>query len=255
MSVVFDRAVEFYDETRGFAPGQAAPIAALIARVAGIQPESRVLEIGIGTGRIALPLAPHVHSITGVDLSRGMLDRLCARRNGEAVYVAQADISRLPFPAHRFDALVAVHIFHLVDRWEEALREAARVLRPGARLVHGNGGIVRPAGLYDAFNRSESRPPNIGVPQERRETFLEESGWRPIGERQTHHYTASVSLRTFYGQAERRVWSSTWRMSDEALQRKLADLRTEIEEHHGGLDTVLDVPGEFTVRAYLPPLG
>jgi ubiquinone/menaquinone biosynthesis C-methylase UbiE len=67
-SVVFDRAASFYDETRGFPPGEERSIAALISRVGHLGPDSRVFEIGIGTGRIALPLARHVRAVYGIDL-------------------------------------------------------------------------------------------------------------------------------------------------------------------------------------------
>jgi ubiquinone/menaquinone biosynthesis C-methylase UbiE len=60
--VNYDRAVGFYDETRGFPPGEEDPIAALIAEVGQLTPVSRVLEIGIGTGRMALPITKYVGS-------------------------------------------------------------------------------------------------------------------------------------------------------------------------------------------------
>jgi hypothetical protein len=44
MSIIFDRAVEYYDETRGFPPGQEIPAAALVARVGKMSAQSRVLE-------------------------------------------------------------------------------------------------------------------------------------------------------------------------------------------------------------------
>ncbi|MBN2305526.1 MAG: class I SAM-dependent methyltransferase, partial [Anaerolineae bacterium] len=95
-SVAFDRAADYYDETRGFPPDQQPPIAALIARAANLTRASRVIEVGIGTGRIALPLAEHVRAITGIDLARPMLNRLRAKRTAEPVHIAQGDITRLP---------------------------------------------------------------------------------------------------------------------------------------------------------------
>lgn len=83
-AVNFDRAAAFYDETRGFPIGVERQVAQLITKTAGLTPESRVLEIGIGTGRIARPLAQYVRGIVGVDLSRAMLQRLLAQSQATA---------------------------------------------------------------------------------------------------------------------------------------------------------------------------
>jgi ubiquinone/menaquinone biosynthesis C-methylase UbiE len=135
-SVVFDRAADYYDATRGFPPSVEHDAAALIARVGGLTLSSAVLEIGIGTGRIALPLAAHVGVVNGVDLSLPMLRRLLGKRRNERVHVAQGDILRLPFASGSVDAVIAVHIFHLVPGYAVALGEAARVLKAGGVLIH-----------------------------------------------------------------------------------------------------------------------
>ena len=58
-SVAFDRAAGYYDNTRGFPAGVEGEIGALMAQAGDLSSASRVLEIGVGTGRIALPVAPH----------------------------------------------------------------------------------------------------------------------------------------------------------------------------------------------------
>ena len=98
-SLAFDRAAGFYDETRGFPPGAEQPVAALLCRVGNLTPGSRVLEIGVGTGRIALPLSQHVAAVYGLDLSRPMMARLRAKQADQPVYVAEGDAAQLPFPA------------------------------------------------------------------------------------------------------------------------------------------------------------
>ncbi len=112
-SVRFDRAASYYAETRGFPPGEEGAVAACFCAAGDLTPASQMLEIGVGAGRIALPLAARVGAVYGVDLSRPMIDRLRAKRSGETVYLTQADATRLPFPSAVFDAAVAVHVFHL----------------------------------------------------------------------------------------------------------------------------------------------
>lgn len=73
-SIVFDWAAEIYDSTRTLSP---EPFGRVIEILAGeLRGRGGVLEIGVGTGRIALPLVDRGIRIWGVDLSRKMIDKL-----------------------------------------------------------------------------------------------------------------------------------------------------------------------------------
>lgn len=87
-SINFDRASHFYDATRGFPPEVATQIGGFLAASGNLTHQNNVLEIGIGTGRIALPLAPYVGSIVGVDISRNMMLRLREKQNGASIHLA-----------------------------------------------------------------------------------------------------------------------------------------------------------------------
>lgn len=257
-SVRFDRAADFYDETRGFPPGEDQPIAAMIAQAARLTPFSRVLEVGVGTGRIALPLAGHAGSIVGVDLARPMLERLRAKRVAEPVRLVEGDVTRLPLAPGAFDAAVAVHVFHLIPGWQSALREVARVLRPGGCLVSGWNEGDRGRGesvLWNAWESAvgEITRPNVGVPRERYRTFLEDEGWRPVGDMLAHQYVTTQTPQAFLDQAERRVWSSFWRLSDAELARGLAAVRAAIRDRNMDPRQPLEHVSRFHVQAFLPP--
>ena len=66
-NVVFDRAAGYYDQTRGLAPAEADQLAAALWQALAVTPTTRVLEIGVGTGRIAGPLAQRGLSMAGID--------------------------------------------------------------------------------------------------------------------------------------------------------------------------------------------
>lgn len=135
-SVPFDQAVDYYDRTRTLSPEAAAAVTAVLAEsVLGHGP---VLEIGVGTGRIALPLAEAGIDVVGIDLSRPMLDRLAAK--SDAVPVAEADCTALPFADDSFGSVIASHVFHLVPEWRDATLEVLRVLRPDGVFLWARGG-------------------------------------------------------------------------------------------------------------------
>jgi ubiquinone/menaquinone biosynthesis C-methylase UbiE len=97
-----------------------------------------LLDAGTGTGQILELLSPHVTRAVGVDVSPEMLaiarDRLL-RENISHVQVRLADIYRLPFAAHGFDAVLIYQVLHYLDDPGAAVAEAARVMAPGGRLL------------------------------------------------------------------------------------------------------------------------
>ena len=100
--------------------------------------DTRLLDLGTGTGRMLQVLAPRVGQAIGVDTSREML--AVARANlDEPAYancaVRQADMAQLPWPDGSFDVAVAHMTLHFADDPGAAVAEAARVLRADGRLL------------------------------------------------------------------------------------------------------------------------
>lgn len=255
-SVAFDRAADYYDRTRGFPPGVEQAAGRLMVEAGQLSAASRVLEVGVGTGRIALPVAAHVGAYYGVDLARPMLDRLVAKRGNEPVYPLLGDATRLPFADGAFDAVVAVHIFHLIPAWSDALREVRRVLRPNAPLLHGWNARLAQDGLQAAWDQATDEIVTVNgrVSTDWRRNFLAESGWRELGGLQTYAYTVQRTPQEFYDSMAQRYFSSTWRMSDAELERGLAAVRGYIASHYTDPTQPEMLNSSFHVQAYLPPL-
>jgi hypothetical protein len=153
-SVNFDRAAEYYDATRALPADSMNELSGLLAaELAGRQP---CLEIGVGTGRIALPLRDHGIRLAGLDISAGMLRRLAVNaRDRGPVPLLQADATRQPLAAGSFGGVLAVHVLHLMQDWRVAVDEALRVLRPGGVLI---------AGLQGRGRRPGAGAPHSGAP-------------------------------------------------------------------------------------------
>jgi ubiquinone/menaquinone biosynthesis C-methylase UbiE len=258
-SVVFDRAADYYDETRGFPPGEDIPVADLFRRAGKLTPASRALEVGIGTGRIALPLAAHVRAVLGVDLARPMLERLRARRTTEPVYPVEGDAVRLPFPDGAFDAVVACHVFHLIPDWQSALREVARVLAPAGLLLTAwndtshTSDIERQ--LWDVWNSATHQvtTENVGLPRRLYGTYLPEAGWRAAGETLSYTYPHVFTVQQFLDRLERRVWSRLWNVPDDDFAQGFVALHAEIQRQAIDPAQPLSSEERFCVQAVMPP--
>jgi SAM-dependent methyltransferase len=127
----FDRVAGIYDATRAFPPEAEGVIAAGLAAL--LPPGTRVVEVGVGTGRVAVPLAREGVPVVGFDISPKMLAIL--RAKGSTVVPLLAEATRQPFRDGAFEAGLFVHILHLVPDVAATVRETARVVRPGGLLL------------------------------------------------------------------------------------------------------------------------
>ena len=103
----------------------------------------RILDLGCGDGLLAWTLADRGARAVGVDVDRAMLDVASARSmrsHRQRPRFVQGRIEQLPFPDGSFDIVVIVTVLCLVADRADAVREAARVLGPGGRLVIGDLG-------------------------------------------------------------------------------------------------------------------
>ncbi|HEU5439372.1 MAG TPA: methyltransferase domain-containing protein [Ktedonobacterales bacterium] len=132
---VFGRSAEAYVVSPGHAHGDDL---ARLVELAAPRPTDRALDVSTGGGHTALALAPHVAHVTASDLTPEML--AAARRHLTAQHVTTvdfvvADAERLPFLDATYDVVtVRIAPHHYADA-TRAVREMARVLVPGGRLV------------------------------------------------------------------------------------------------------------------------
>jgi len=156
----FAGAAGAWDRLRAEVYGVRVGIEALLALLPS---EWTVADLGCGTGALAAELAPRVRKVVAVDQSAEMLraarKRLGRRRNVE---IHEARLEALPLPDAGCDAAALVLVLSYLREPGAALREAARILRPGGRLVvveakrHGDEELRRRMGqLSPGFEEAE----------------------------------------------------------------------------------------------------
>ncbi len=97
------------------------------------EPGTATLDLGCGEGRVSRDLAAAGHRITGIDVAPALID--AAREAHAAGRYLVADAARLPFAGSDFDLVIAYNFLMDVTDLDGSVGEAARVLRPGGRLV------------------------------------------------------------------------------------------------------------------------
>jgi SAM-dependent methyltransferase len=168
------------DEARAFFAGAAGAWDGLRTKVYGrafgkeallalVPPRWTVADLGCGTGALAADLAPRVARVIGVDRSAAML-RAARRRTADLpnVELHEGELAALPIERARCDAALMVLVLAYLDDPAPALAEAARILRPGGRLV-----VVDAARHGDAELRRRMGQVRPGFAPEELEALLE----------------------------------------------------------------------------------
>src|SRR5262245_47250201 len=127
-SINFDRIAPIYEKSRGGLVRGGSYARAIVPHLL----PGTVLEIGIGTASVALPVVEAGHPVVGVDLSPNMLE-LAHERLGARVSIG--DVMALPIATASVPNVLAVWVFQLVGSVDTTLREARRVLSRGGHLV------------------------------------------------------------------------------------------------------------------------
>lgn len=251
----FDRLAEVYDETRGLPPEAERQIGAGIARLLReTATEPRLLEVGIGTGRIAVPLAAEGVRVTGLDISPKMLARLREKRGDIDVMLAEA--ARPPLRNGIFDGALFVHILHLVPDAEATLRATLPLLRAGGAILYGSDSghlgkrkeaeqLIREAAAdiasvdltsWDVHGRIRALTEGI-----MREVCADARTVRLAA------WTSRARGRTMLDRLARRDFSSSWKIPEEALPAIIERVTPQLDKLYGGLDREMEFERSFSL--------
>jgi ubiquinone/menaquinone biosynthesis C-methylase UbiE/DNA-binding transcriptional ArsR family regulator len=144
----------------------------------GDKPFRSLLDLGTGTGRMLELFGPEIERGLGLDLSLDMLqlarDRL-ERAGLKNCSVRQGDIYDLPLANDSFDVVILHQVLHFLDDGARAIHEAARVLRPGGRLL-----VVDFAPHEQEFLREQFAHRRLGFARETVSQWMTSSGLEPV---------------------------------------------------------------------------
>ena len=129
----FDGIADKWDEMRRAFFGEGVRRAAVDA--AGVGPGQIVADVGTGTGFIAKAAIDAGARVIGIDNSEGMLAQVRERFAGRAFEARQGDTDALPLADGEMDAVLGNMVLHHAPDPAGAIREMARALKPGGRLV------------------------------------------------------------------------------------------------------------------------
>jgi SAM-dependent methyltransferase len=252
-SLRFDRVAECYDRTRSISDRAMARTVELLANE--LRGRGRVLEVGVGTGLLGIPLREAGIDVVGLDLSEPMLRRLVAKRLADGrPAVVQADATRMPFGDDVFGGAYLRWVLHLVPAWRDALGEVIRVVRPGGvflvalgayagardrlqrRFGELTGAPVTPVGLgWDGYRQLDEAMRGLGASLR---------ALPPVPEDRTG------TLAEFLDGVDRNLYSWTWPIPEDVRLRAAAELRRWARERFGPLDEPDPTPHETVWHAY-----
>jgi SAM-dependent methyltransferase len=240
LRATFEEVPELYDRARPLYPSELFDDLVSFGR---LEPGSRVLEIGCGTGQATLPLAERGLDVVCVELGAGLA--AVARRKlarFPRVEVVHAVFEEWEAEEASFDAVVAFTAFHWLDP-EAKYAKPARLLRPGGMLAVAETDHVQVEGGdpfwpevqadYDAVVPSdENRPPPRPEEVDDLRPELEETGL--FGEVEVRRYLADVTYSAEEYIAVLDTYSPN-RAMEPAKRERLFDLiRRRIEARPGG---------------------
>ncbi len=138
--------------------------AARLVRFAGVKHNQTVLDVGTGTGVVAITAARVGAEVTGIDLTPELLEQ--AKRNSAAlgfdrVVWKEGDVEELPFPASSFDVVLSQFGHMFAPRPDVAMKEMLRVLKPGGTIAFATWPPDEMVGRFFALGAKYVPPPEI----------------------------------------------------------------------------------------------
>jgi SAM-dependent methyltransferase len=232
-------------------------VAEYLASSGALERGARVLDVGAGTGRVAIAFASIGCKTVALDPAMPMLCELQRKALEHQVRVVVGEGARLPFAKGSFDAVSLARILYLISDWQLVLRETYDVLKPGGCLFHewGNGqadeawvqirekarALFQDAGIDSPFHPGARAEAKV-------EEYVTQLGFvrsteLPIGP------GPAMTLRDFLGRVASGELSYTWNVPKQVQESCLPQLQKWCEGTFD-LDRPVPIPRELYWTIY-----
>lgn len=223
----FSRVADVYEATRGIPDNFMKELIEAVIFICEVQSDSLVLEVGCGTGRFLRALASQKISVVGLDISEGMLEKACLNQRSQKYLrssLIAGDAISIPLNHGLFKVILAIHLFHLMTDWRQALTNIVQLLGPGGKLVTGFVGALAYESTLSQFYRRRrdelgysSR--SLGANPSEVVEELKTQGARIA----SHDFSTNVvvPVRETITHLEQRVFSSMWRNLPDIIHRQI----------------------------------
>jgi ubiquinone/menaquinone biosynthesis C-methylase UbiE len=259
-SISFNDAADFYDATRALRQELAGDLMAALVRELRAVGAAHVLEVGVGTGRIARPLAEHGFRVCGIDIAPRMLARLREQLGPQHVEpdLLLSDATHLPFATGSFVAATLCHVLHLIPPWQDAVSEIRRVIKPGGVLLHhadhsaGEGDWDVASLKWDELLAARGFVRRVRPKIEDISAAFAAAG----GQCRTEtiaEWDEQSSPAEELELARNKVHSWTWEIPDDLFQECLPEVGRWAAEHFGGMETRLHTRMAYTLQIWRFP--
>lgn len=248
-----NRVAQLYNRQRTHPPQVAQSIGeAIAAQVNG----RRVLEIGVGTGRIAWPVAAQGVPVVGFDISAQMMGEIQAARpdNAASLGLLAADMHHMPFASGSFRAVMAIHVLHLATDWQRVMREIARVLQADGVFIQGDDWID-PNSVVGQFRKllrdvvieiaPNFRPPAAGIS---RQQIVSDLGGTQTDEIIAAEWQAEISPAQRLQEIEARIDEESWILPNDLFNEVFARLKRYAADTWSNLDETQPVTRRFLLK-------
>jgi ubiquinone/menaquinone biosynthesis C-methylase UbiE len=256
----YDNIAPIYDETRWMSEAIAEKVADVMLEVVDADPSTSFLEPGVGTGLNVFPLVNRGYSVTGVDVSRNMLNQFREKFNGfpKNLTLLRMDASTLSFSDGSFDVVLTVHMIHTVSDGKSFLTEIERVLKPQGFYLNAQW-IMPPHRMkFDGYFRSilnqyEPLSNQLDIPtiEINVDKFFREreKDWKS-NYLVAHEWLTTNTVEELLSYYQSRAYGICWEITDDVHHQVMKDFEKLCIRQYGSLRAQLSSNAKFEIWVY-----